>query len=116
MDEEKLLKIAVENRRPPRRTQAQSIGEVFRGGYLKKLNKSKPNAAAADQWGRLLTAGMKEHSELVSIKNGVITVAVDSGTFMYQMQMAADEMLGRIRDNCPAAGVKKIKLIPRQRK
>jgi hypothetical protein len=57
---------------------------------------------------RLLPATMRDHCRLAEISGGSVKIAVDSASYMYELQLCKAELLEELQRVCPGAGVRRI--------
>jgi hypothetical protein len=62
-------------------------------------------------WDRLLPANLRQHCKITDISDGQLKVAVDSSSYIYELQLCSSEILKELQKKCPRAHVKKIKLV-----
>ena len=87
-------------------------GEVA-GQYLdNRAGSFTKNTAIVDTWNETLPVGLREHCRLAAVKNGVLEVEVEPGTYMHELRLVSSELLEEIRSRCGRAAVKRIKLRP----
>jgi|WetSurMetagenome_2_1015567.scaffolds.fasta_scaffold1588945_1 hypothetical protein len=60
-------------------------------------------------WDKILPAELAKHCRIVDITDGQITVAVDSPSYKYELNLCSDELLKQLRQLCPVRRLKKIK-------
>ncbi|MBN1391276.1 MAG: DUF721 domain-containing protein [Sedimentisphaerales bacterium] len=63
----------------------------------------------ADAWGRILPRELCRHSRIVDVSGGRIKVAVDSPSYMYELQLSSPELLEELDRRCPGTRIKEIK-------
>jgi hypothetical protein len=60
-------------------------------------------------WGQLLPRELSEHSRLEDIGGGCLKVAVDSPSYLYELQLCGPELLEEVQKHCPRARITEIK-------
>lgn len=88
------------------------FGESADQYFKARLRRMKRNAAVVDAWEEIVGGGFGEHCRLVSISDGVLGLEVEAGPYMHEMKLMSSELLGHLREKCPTAGIRKIKISP----
>ncbi len=52
-------------------------------------------------WQNVIDAKMAQHNVLLDFTDGILTVAVDSSTWLYQMNLNKKKILGQLKDEIP---------------
>lgn len=52
-------------------------------------------------WQNTIDAKMAQHSVLLDLTDGVLTAAVDSSAWLYQMNLNKKKILGQLQDDLP---------------
>src|SRR4030042_1790832 len=56
-----------------------------------------------EAWGRILPAELCRHCRIVDVSGGRLKVAVDSPSYMYELQLSSSELLKELERRCPGA-------------
>jgi hypothetical protein len=112
-DEDKLLHGALswQWHRRKRTSQLGSDAETY---LRRKSRQFEKNASVVDLWSELLPADFQKHCTLTKIEAGVITIQVDPGPYLHEMQLLSTELLREIQNQCRSAGIKRIMIRPRK--
>lgn len=110
MDEETLLRNISKWQGPRRRKRVGSIGPVVDAYIKRELWGAKRRAVVVDMWDELVPESLAGHCRLAGIGRGQLQIEVESGSYMFQMQAFSSQLLERLRQRCPGAGIEKIKL------
>ncbi len=62
-------------------------------------------------WSQLLPPVLAEHCRLIDFSQGLIVVEADSPSFLYELRISSKELIRHIRQGCPSAKVREIKVI-----
>jgi hypothetical protein len=62
-------------------------------------------------WTQLLPAVLAQHCRVVDLSQGLLTVEADSPSFLYEMRISSQQLIGFLRQGCPSAKVRAIKVI-----
>jgi len=65
-----------------------------------------------ETWYQLLGPELSRHCRISDITAGRITAVVDSPSYRHELRLCSDELLRQLKQHCPAAKIKKIKLVP----
>ena len=65
-------------------------------------------AAVAELWIRLLPSELRRHCRLDGVSGGELKVLVDSPSYLHELRMCSEEILGQLQQQCPKARIKKI--------
>ncbi len=66
-------------------------------------------AEVIDVWSEILPAELAEHCRITDITAGQITVAVDSPSYRYELNLCSAELLKELQMQCPGLRLKKIR-------
>jgi hypothetical protein len=62
-------------------------------------------------WTQLLPPVLAEHCRIVEFSQGQITVEADSPSFLYEMRISSQQLIQYLRQGCPSAKIRAIKVI-----
>ena len=65
-------------------------------------------ASVRKLWDETLPTQLREHCRIDGITNGQLKVVVDSPVYKYEFQLCCGQLLGYLREKCPAARIKQI--------
>ena len=91
----------------------ERLGVSLQGYLDEKRSSFRKNAAVVDCWEKVLPEHMQGRCSLREVTGGVVEIEVEPGAYMHQMRVLNDELVARFERICPRAGVRKIKLVPR---
>ncbi len=60
-------------------------------------------------WMQLLPPALVQHCRIVDLSQGLLTVEVDSPSYMYELRVSSHELLQHLRQGCPSAKLKSIR-------
>jgi hypothetical protein len=66
-------------------------------------------AEVIEVWNEILPAELAAHCRIADINSGQITVAVDSPSYRYELNLCSAELLKELQMQCPGLRLKKIK-------
>jgi len=108
MDDNKRL------RRPsfrPKRQEAVSVGEIIKRFMDNQVSPQyEKSESVFDVWASLLPQTIARHCRIDSICRGELKVLVDSPSYMHELRFFSAELLEGLRQHCPSANVRKIKI------
>jgi len=112
MDDDYILaEISKEGRNKTRKQYPHSkIGSIIQE-CMKARAKYCRGYQAADVFSELLPAELSAACRVESVLSGVLRVRVLSGAYLFQMRQLCPELLKELKKQCPAAGIKYIKLV-----
>jgi predicted nucleic acid-binding Zn ribbon protein len=61
-------------------------------------------------WAQLLPPELAQHCRVVDLSGGLLTVEADSPSYMYELRISSHMLVGHLRQGCPAAKVRAIKI------
>jgi hypothetical protein len=61
-------------------------------------------------WNQILPAELAKHCRIEDISAGQLTVAVDSPSYRFELNLCSAELLRELQERCPGCRLKKIKL------
>jgi predicted nucleic acid-binding Zn ribbon protein len=93
---------------------AVRLGDVL-GELLEKRFgvDSERLAAVADAWKQFVPEGLTDHCRLAGLASGVLKVVADSPVYAYQLRLCSDEIVRQIRQRCPRAGLRELRVVLR---
>jgi hypothetical protein len=62
-------------------------------------------------WTQLLPEVLSQHCRIVDLSQGTLTVEADSPSFLYEMRISSQQLIGFLRRGCPSAKVREIKVV-----
>ncbi len=111
LKEDKLLRSAVQWQYRPRSYCCRADNEA--AGFLARHKRRlQRNAALVDAWEAIVPPGLKPWCRLDSVAGQVLTIQAAPGPYMHQIQIMQYELLAELRRQCPAAGIRKLRVIP----
>jgi hypothetical protein len=63
-----------------------------------------------EAWEQLLPPGLRAHCRIGGLRGGCLRIAVDGPSYMYELQLCKDELLGELQRLCPGAGLHQVQL------
>jgi len=64
----------------------------------------------ADAWEGLLPDNLRSHCRLGSFSDGCLKVLADGSSYIYELRLCKDELLGELQRLCPGARLRRIDL------
>jgi len=84
------------------------VGELMGG----QISRGQADFRSVEEfWSSALPTELLQHCKIAGICGGKLTVAVDSPSCMYEMQLVSCELLKELRRQYPRVHVEKIKLV-----
>ena len=110
-EQDKLLRSATQWQRRPRMRcyRAGDEAELFLRRGQRDFSK---NASLVDAWESTLPPGLLPWCRLDRRVGNVLTIQAAPGPYMHQLRMMQNELIAELHRRCPAAGVRKLHLIP----
>jgi hypothetical protein len=62
-------------------------------------------------WVQLLPPALAQHCRMTDFSQGLLTVEADSPSFLYEMRISSQQLIQFLRQGCPSAKVRAIKVI-----
>jgi hypothetical protein len=97
------------------RQQARPIGEALTkfmepgpSGLTQRYETASQISAL---WTQLLPEVLAKHCRIVDLSQGMLTVEADSPSFLYEMRISSQQLIGFLRKGCPSAKIREIKVI-----
>ncbi len=94
----------------------ESIAGTIDDYIRRALTENRRSGAVRKAWYELLPAELAEKCAILSVSRGILTVQVPPGPYMFEMKNASARLLAEMKKACPAARIKGIKLVARERK
>jgi predicted nucleic acid-binding Zn ribbon protein len=93
---------------------AVRLGDVLGELFEKKLSGNYERlAVVADAWEQFVPEGLTDHCRLAGLVSGVLKVVVDSPVYAYELRLCSDELVRHIRQRCPRAGLRELRVVLR---
>ena len=93
-------------------SKVEPLGDVVRELMDNQISPRQAQVCSVEEfWVSALPAELSRHCKIADISGGKLTVAVDSPSYMYELQLASCELLKELRRQCPRVPVEKIKLV-----
>ena len=87
------------------------LGDVFMPVMENCVAQQLLYESVIGMWDRLLPANLRQHCKITYISGGQLKVAVDSSSYIYELQLCSSEILKELQKKCPQAHIKKIKFV-----
>jgi hypothetical protein len=115
MDENRLLcgasNTAMKSRTGRRSRKTALLGEAVRKLMDDFVSPRQTVFSAVEQlWNELLPAELARHCRLADIGGGQLKVFVDSPSYMHELRLCSQELVGQFDRRCPQARIKRIQL------
>ena len=111
MDENERLRATVKWRRRPNRRETVSLGDTI--GELVR-NQISPRLArigrVVEIWDQLLPGELVRHCRITGLSGGQLSVQADSPVYMHELRLCSPSLLRELRQQCPRARIKTIKV------
>ena len=92
--------------------EATLLGDVLRGLMDNQISRGQADFRSVEEfWSSALPTELSQHCKIAGVSGGKLTVAVDSPSYMYEMQLVSCELLKELRRQYPRVHVEKIKLV-----
>lgn len=79
-----------------------NIKDILQGVVGKMADRQPDQDTKVERvWLNVLEDGAAEHTKLVGVKDGELSVHVDSPAWLYQMKLKKRNILTRMKDECP---------------
>jgi hypothetical protein len=62
-------------------------------------------------WAHLLPSELVQHCRIIDLSAGTLTVEADSPSYMYELRISSHQLIQYLRQGCPSAKVRDIKII-----
>jgi predicted nucleic acid-binding Zn ribbon protein len=97
------------------RQQAKPIGEALarfmKPGPSGLTQRYETASQICSLWTQLLPEVLAEHCRIVDLSQGTLTVEADSPSFLYEMRISSQQLIGFLRKGCPSAKIREIKVV-----
>ena len=110
MDDIKELCSVVERRKKQIPAESARLGEIA-GKIIENrlLSQYKRFGELIEFWGQLLPRELAEHCRLEDINGGCLKAAVDSPSYLYELQLCREQLLEEVQKHCPRARITEIR-------
>ncbi len=80
-------------------------------GFVERLAPVQANAdSVTEAWDMILPPTLRRHCRIGAITGGTIKVVVNAASYMYELQLCKDELLGELQRLCPRAGLRRMQV------
>jgi len=87
------------------------LGDVVREVLQNRISPRQVRfGSVAESWHQLVPVELACHCKLVDLRAGVLKVAVDSPSYMYELQLCRSVLLSELQRQCPVARIGKIEI------
>jgi hypothetical protein len=62
-------------------------------------------------WAQLLPSELSQHCRVVDLSAGILTVEADSPSYLYELHISSHQLVQYLRQGCPSAKIRAIKII-----
>ncbi len=88
----------------------EALAEVMEPGRTGVSQRYETAGRLCSLWTQLLPPEMAQHCRVVDLSGGLLTVEADSPSYMYELRISSHQLVGYLRQGCPAAKVRAIKI------
>lgn len=89
-----------------------AVGDVVRDLFERTVEPRQARFGSVEEvWGQLLPPELAGHCRVAGVSGGQLKVCVDSPAHMYELKLCSSELIGELQEQCPRAGIKKIKFV-----
>jgi hypothetical protein len=96
-------------------SQAAPIGEAIakfmEPGPLGLTKRYETASKICALWTQLLPEVLSQHCRIVDLSQGMLTVEADSPSFLYEMRISSQQLVKFLRQDCPSAKIREIKVV-----
>ncbi|MEJ5259212.1 MAG: DUF721 domain-containing protein [Anaerohalosphaeraceae bacterium] len=83
------------------------------GRFLQERSSELQRAGrVVDAWTAAVPEDLKPYCRLAGVKDGVLSVEVPPGPYLYRFKTLSKDLLGRLQQACPSVRIRSIRLIP----
>ncbi len=99
--------------RPVKRDRTTHLGAFLNEEFKRTCTKPyRKLGKLAEIWQEIVPGDLLEHTALVSFQRGILTVAVDSSSRLYQLdRLLAERLLAELRSRFKSTALRKVKTI-----
>jgi predicted nucleic acid-binding Zn ribbon protein len=109
-DEVEKLRRAVKWRATRRASSTVGLGDALNEFMTSRVSPRQGRfSLIAEAWDQMLPSELCRHCRIVDVSGGRLKVAVDSPSYMYELQLSSSELLEELERRCPGARIEEIK-------
>jgi predicted nucleic acid-binding Zn ribbon protein len=89
----------------------EALADVMEPGRAGVSQRYETAGRLCTLWAQLLPPELAQHCRVVDLSDGLLTVEADSPSYMYELRISSLQLVGHLRQGCPVAKVRAIKVM-----
>lgn len=89
---------------------AEALAEVMEPRRTGITQRYEAASRLSEVWAQLLPEEMARRCRIVDLAAGLLTVAVDSPSYMYELRISSNQLVEHLKRECPEAKLKAMKI------
>ncbi len=90
---------------------AEALAEVMEPRRTGITHRYEAAGRLSEVWAQLLPEEMARRCRIVDLAAGLLTVAVDSPSYMYELRISSNQLVEHLRRECPEAKLRAMKIM-----
>lgn len=99
------------NRRSQPALLAEALAEVMEPRRTGITQRYEAASRLNEAWAQLLPEEMTRRCRIVDLTAGLLTVAADSPSYMYELRISSSQLVEHLRQLCPEAKLRAVKIV-----
>jgi hypothetical protein len=89
---------------------AEALAELMEPQRTGITQRYEAASRIGDVWAQLLPEEMARRCRIVDLSAGLLTVEVDSPSYMYELRISSNQLVEHLRRECPEAKLRAMKI------
>ena len=89
---------------------AEALAEVMEPRRTGITQRYEAASRLSEVWAQLLPEEMARRCRIVDLAEGLLTVSVDSPSYMYELRISSNQLVEHLRRECPEAKLRAMKI------
>ena len=90
---------------------AEALAEVMEPRRTGITQRYEAASRLSEVWAQLLPEEMARRCRIVDLAAGLLTVVVDSPSYMYELRISSNQLVEHLRRECPEAKLRAMKIV-----
>jgi len=98
-------------RRPQPTLLADALAVVMDAPRAGLSRRYEAASRLGELWVQLLPPELAQHCRVADLSAGLLTIEADSPSYVYELRISSHQLLGYLRQGCPAAKLRAIRIM-----
>ena len=89
---------------------AEALAEIMEPRHTGITQRYEAASRLSEAWARLLPEEILRRCRIVDLAAGLLTIEVDSPSYMYELRISSQQLVEHLRRECPEAKLRAMKI------